>query len=136
MESLHHHDDCAVDLVIQPRQQRVLVPLYGFLPDGFGLCILGLDRIIDNDDVAASAGEGAPDGVASRYPRSVVRTSAMAAPPTADAPTTNGSKKRCTNMLPITPQTTANIPTKKRCSAAATITATFDRQGLLLGSIY
>ena len=61
MEALHHDDDCAVNLVVKTRQQCVFIPLDGLLPDGFGLRVLRLDRIVDNDDVAATAGERAAD---------------------------------------------------------------------------
>ncbi len=42
-------------------EEGVFVPLNALVPNGFGLSILWLDRIIDNDDVAAAAGEGAAD---------------------------------------------------------------------------
>jgi hypothetical protein len=43
VETLHHDDDGAVDLVVETGQERVLIPLDGLLPDRFGLCVLRLD---------------------------------------------------------------------------------------------
>jgi hypothetical protein len=62
MQALHHQHNGAMDLVIETGEEGVLVPLGTLVPSRLGLGILWLDRIIDDDDVAAPAGQGAAYG--------------------------------------------------------------------------
>src|SRR5271169_5163377 len=59
VDALHDDDDRAGSLVVEARQQRVREPLVriGSLCSREG--VIGLQRIVDNDDVAASTGKGA-----------------------------------------------------------------------------
>ena len=59
MQTLHDENDGAVDLVVEAAEQRVAVPLLALEAAGFGLRVSGLHRVVDNEDVAAAAGQRA-----------------------------------------------------------------------------
>ena len=61
MDALHDDDDRARALVVEARQQRVLEPFIGGVALGLGIGVVGLEGIVDDDDVAASTGQCAPD---------------------------------------------------------------------------
>src|SRR6516164_4076555 len=61
VQPLHDYDDGVVGLVVQAAEQRVRVPLLGPFASGFRIGILWLERIVDDNEVAAAAGEGATD---------------------------------------------------------------------------
>jgi hypothetical protein len=63
MEPLHRHDDETVTLIIEPAQSRVVEPIDGTLQRHLGVGIIGFDRVIDDQDVAAAtapSSSGAP----------------------------------------------------------------------------
>ena len=55
MQSLHDDNDRASLLVVEPRKERSREPGVHPLATGLGVSLRGAQRIIDNDDVAASA---------------------------------------------------------------------------------
>ena len=61
MEALHDHDDGVLGLVVETGEQRVGVPLLGTFACCFRIGILRLHGIVDDDEVAAAAGERAAD---------------------------------------------------------------------------
>ncbi len=61
MKPLHHKDDRALSLMIEPRQQRVRVPLLEGLSGAFGMRILRLERIVYDQQIATTARQRAPD---------------------------------------------------------------------------
>ena len=61
MDALHDDDDRAGAFVVEAGQQGVLEPLVGGVALGFGMGVVGLQRIVDNNQVAAAAGERAAD---------------------------------------------------------------------------
>ena len=61
VQALHDHDDGVLALVVQTAKQRVRVPLLGAFARRFRIGVLRLQRIVDDDEVAAAAGEGAAD---------------------------------------------------------------------------
>ena len=54
VKTLHHHDDRALLFVVEPRQQRISAPLNQSLACGVGHRLLGFDRIVNNDEIAAA----------------------------------------------------------------------------------
>ena len=62
MEPLHRHDDETVTLIIEPTQSRVVEPIDGTLQRDLGVGIIGFDRVIDDQDVAAPTGQSASHG--------------------------------------------------------------------------
>ena len=56
VETLHDDDDDVVDLAVQPRVQRTVVPLLVRLPLGLGEGVGGLQWVVDDDDVTAAPG--------------------------------------------------------------------------------
>ena len=56
MNALHDDDDGAGALVVEARQQRVRKPLICAGAFGFREGVIGLERIIDDDDVSTPAG--------------------------------------------------------------------------------
>src|SRR6516165_7161029 len=61
VQPLHDYDDGVGGLVVQAAEQRVRVPLLGAFAGCFRIGILRLERIVDDNEVAAAAGEGATD---------------------------------------------------------------------------
>ena len=61
MDALHDDDDRAGAFVVEAGQQGVLEPFVGGVALGFGMGVVGLQRIVDNNQVAAAAGERAAD---------------------------------------------------------------------------
>lgn len=59
---LHDNDNGAVDLVVEPGQKRVVIPLVDRILAGLREGIGGLDGIVDEDEAAAAAGQGTSDG--------------------------------------------------------------------------
>src|SRR5258708_1750890 len=62
METLHHDDDRAFDFVVEARQQRIGIPLLERFSRALGLRILRLERIVDDEEIAATTGQSAADG--------------------------------------------------------------------------
>ena len=61
MHALHHDDDGAGLLVIEARQQRVVVPGIDAAALCFRVRVDRLQRIVDDDEIAAASGQGAAD---------------------------------------------------------------------------
>jgi hypothetical protein len=61
MEPLHRDVDETLGGIIEPAEGGVAEPFDRRFPSDFGLGIVGLDRIIDDQDLAATAGERAAD---------------------------------------------------------------------------
>ena len=61
MDALHNDDNRACTLVVETRQQRVYEPLIGGRALRFRKGVIRFQRIVDNDDIAAAAGQGAAD---------------------------------------------------------------------------
>ena len=72
MNTLHDDHDRARALVVKAGEQRIREPLIGCQPLCFGQGVVRLQRIVDDDDVAASTAVNVPPTeVASRNPRAV-----------------------------------------------------------------
>jgi hypothetical protein len=56
MDALHDDDDRAGAFVVEAGQQGVLEPFVGRIALGLRRGVVGLQRIVDNDQVAAAAG--------------------------------------------------------------------------------
>jgi hypothetical protein len=65
--ALHDHHDRAGPFIVEARQRGVRKTLIRAGPLGFGQDVVRLERIVNNDDVAPTAGKGAPDR--SRHPK-------------------------------------------------------------------
>jgi hypothetical protein len=61
VQALHDHDDGVLALVVQTAKQRVRVPLHGTFAHRLRMGVLRLLGIVDDDEVAAAAREGAPN---------------------------------------------------------------------------
>jgi hypothetical protein len=61
MHSLHDNDDRAASLVVETRRQRVPEPFIGGIALRLGIGVVRLQRVIDDDDVAATTSQGSPD---------------------------------------------------------------------------
>jgi hypothetical protein len=59
VQALHAHDDGVLGLVVEAGQQRVGVPLPKIVAGGLGLSLLGLQGIVDDQEVTATARQGA-----------------------------------------------------------------------------
>ena len=62
VQPLRDDDDPAFPGIVEPAQDRALEPGDTIFASGFGMCISCLEWIIDNDEGAASASEGAASG--------------------------------------------------------------------------
>jgi hypothetical protein len=62
VQSLHGCNDQAVLWVVETAESRVAEPVAGCLESNLGVGIIGLDRIIDNQSIAAAAGQRAAHG--------------------------------------------------------------------------
>jgi hypothetical protein len=71
VNALHDDDDRAGAFVVEAGQQGVLEPFVGRIAFGLGIAVVGLQRIVDNDQIAAAAGQRAPDR--GRQPKSPYR---------------------------------------------------------------
>src|SRR5438067_4612344 len=70
VQSLHHDDDCVLDLIVEPGEQSVAIPLHLIIACQIGIGVLRLERIVQDDEISAAAGERAPDRCRqSRAPR-------------------------------------------------------------------
>ncbi len=56
MQPLHNDDDRAPLLVVEPRQERVVIPFIDRLTPGFRKRLVRLERIVDDDQVRSAAG--------------------------------------------------------------------------------
>jgi hypothetical protein len=72
---LHHDYDCANTLVIQTRQQRVALPFVDGVALDFGICVVGLQGIIEIYQIAPRPVNVPPTEVANRNPRAVISIS-------------------------------------------------------------
>ncbi len=78
VDALHHDDDHVVLLAVEPRVKCAIEPLLdGFAPD-LGHRVRRLDRIADNDEVAAAPGERAAERRPVAVPWCVVPNSSSA----------------------------------------------------------
>ena len=68
MEPLHDHNDDPVLFVIQPAEQGVVVPVVHALSESIRESVAGLHGVVDDQDVATTAGQHATDG--RRHPKS------------------------------------------------------------------
>ena len=59
MQALHDCDERARPLVVKARGERAAIPVHDFLAGGFGMAVLGFERVVDDDELTASAGERA-----------------------------------------------------------------------------
>ena len=70
VDALHDDNDRPGALIVETRQQGVLEPFVGRIAPGLGIGIVGLQRIVDNDQIAAAASKRAADrGRQSKSPR-------------------------------------------------------------------
>ena len=77
MQPVHDQDDRPLLLVIQPAIEGVVEPLVGRLPLGLRQGLVGLQRVVDDDDVGTPSGQH-PTEVATRLPCWVVSNSCTA----------------------------------------------------------
>lgn len=75
MKALHNNKDASGLLVIQPTVQGMVKPFVHGFALGLRERLVRLERIINDDEVCAAAGQHTSDGVASRKPFWVVRNS-------------------------------------------------------------
>jgi hypothetical protein len=61
VQAVHDHDDGARDLVVEPAVEGMVEPLVGRPALGLGQCLLGLQRVVDDDQVGAAPGQHAAD---------------------------------------------------------------------------
>jgi hypothetical protein len=61
MDALHDDDDRAGAFVVEAGQQGALEPFVDRIALGFGMGVVRLQRIVDDNQVAAAAGERAAD---------------------------------------------------------------------------
>src|SRR6266576_6947500 len=61
MQPLHDYDDRAPLLVVEPRQEGMVIPIVDCLTPGFRQRLVWLERIVDDDQVPAAAGQYAAD---------------------------------------------------------------------------
>jgi len=67
VKTLHDDDDCAPRLVVEATVERAVEPFVGGDPPAFRHGVGGFERIVDQDEIGAAAGEHAPDR--GRHPR-------------------------------------------------------------------
>jgi len=61
VQSVHDQHDGTRELVVEPAVEGVVEPLVGRPPPGLGQRLLGLQRVVDDDQVGAAAGQHAFD---------------------------------------------------------------------------
>lgn len=61
MQPLHNDDNAALSFIVQAAQQRMIVPLVDALAPGFGKRFVRLQRVVEDQDVAAAAGKDTAD---------------------------------------------------------------------------
>jgi hypothetical protein len=61
VQPVHDQDDGTLLLVVEPAVEGMVKPFVGRLPLGLRQGLLGLQRIVDDDDVGAAAGQDAAD---------------------------------------------------------------------------
>ena len=62
MDALHDDDDGAIPLVVQAGIEGAVIPLLDRVAPRLGESLLRLDRVVDDDEVAASASERPANG--------------------------------------------------------------------------
>lgn len=62
MQALHDDNADALLFVIKAAVQRIVVPVIHRLSSGFRPGIIGLERVVDNDDISAAPGQRPTDG--------------------------------------------------------------------------
>ena len=72
MQPLHDQNDGIVRLVVEARRHSLLIPAQDPAPGAFGVGLLGLHRVVDDDQIAAAAGRRTADrgGETASTPRS------------------------------------------------------------------
>ena len=61
MQAVHEQDDCTGQLIVQAAVEGVVVPFAGRLALRLRQCLLGLQRDVDDEDVAAPADQDTVD---------------------------------------------------------------------------
>jgi hypothetical protein len=61
VQPVHDQHDGTLLLVIEPAVEGVVEPFVGALPVGFGQCLLGLQRVVDDDYIRTPSGQHAAD---------------------------------------------------------------------------
>jgi hypothetical protein len=61
VQAVHDQHDRTAELVVEPAVEGVVVPLVGGLPLGLRQRLLGLQRVVDDDQVGAAPGQDAAD---------------------------------------------------------------------------
>src|ERR1700729_3283669 len=61
MYALHNNQDGPAPLIVEPRDQRVLEPFIGAVALDLRIGVIRLQRVVDDNEVAAAAGESAAD---------------------------------------------------------------------------
>ena len=59
MQTLHNNNDDSIPLVILPAVEGVVEPFIDRFALGFRQCLVGLQRVVDNDEVCTSTGQHA-----------------------------------------------------------------------------
>jgi len=59
VQPLHDDDDAASPLVVETGEEGIVVPVVDRLSANFGESLVRLQRIVDDDDVGAAAGQDA-----------------------------------------------------------------------------
>src|SRR5882724_13052402 len=62
VQALHNHHDAILHLVVQTAEQCVRIPLYGTFPFSLRVGVLRFRRIVNDDEIAAAAGERPTNG--------------------------------------------------------------------------
>jgi hypothetical protein len=61
VQPVHDQDDCSLLLVVEPAVEGVVEPLVGRAPLGLRQGLLGLQRVVDDDDVGSPTGQHTAD---------------------------------------------------------------------------
>jgi len=61
VQAVHNQHDGTVELVVEPAVEGMVEPLVGCPPLGLGQRLLGLQRVVDDDQVGVAPGQHAPD---------------------------------------------------------------------------
>ncbi len=78
MQAVHDQHDRTPELVVEPAVEGVVVPFVRRLALGLRQGLLGLQRVVDDDDVGTAPGQHPPTEVATREPCAVVSNSGTA----------------------------------------------------------
>jgi hypothetical protein len=66
VKALHHEDNAVLNLVVKAGKQSCAAPFDCLIARSLGHCVGGLYRIVNDDKIAASAGQRAADRRLSR----------------------------------------------------------------------